>query len=190
MNERGDHPSRGLCDDSRLLPAEELSQLAELQSDLDQPLESILSIPLQLLLVRISGEVSLDIHPDGSTLTTGTRQPPDDTGSVLKGDDLSLVLADASVDRVGVVEVISLGDLEAGAGRLGLVFGTDERTGADRLLELIDKLLSGSGFNLLVVVTGEEGTTVDLVVSQENIIDADQFVGRLLVSSGEDVEPG
>ena len=46
--------------------------------------------------------------------------------SILESDHLPLVLADASIDRVGVIEVVSFGDFEAGAGRLGLVLGTDE----------------------------------------------------------------
>jgi len=149
-----------------------------------------LSVSLQLLLVRIRRKVSLDVHPDGSTLTSGTGQPPDHTGSILESDNLSLVLADASIDRVGIIKVVSFGDLEAGASRLGLVFRTNERTGFDRLLELVDKFLSGSGLDFLVVVTGEEGAAVDLVVPQEKIVNADQFIGRRLVCSGEDVEPG
>ena len=58
------------------------------------------------------------------------------------------------------------------------------------LLKLVDELLSGRRLDLLVVVTGEEGPAVDFVVSQEKIIDADQFVRRCLVGSGEDVQPG
>ena len=149
-----------------------------------------MSVPHQLLLIRLRRKVSLDVHPDCSTLTSGTGQPPDHTGSILESDHLPLVLADASIDWVGIIEVVSFGDLEAGAGRLGLVFGTDERASFDRLLELVYELLSSSGLDFLVVVTGEEGTTVDLVVSQEKIVDADKFVGRRLVSGGEDVEPG
>lgn len=148
-----------------------------------------MSIPHQLLLVCLRLKVSLDVHPDGSTLTSGTGQPPDDTGSILEGDNLSLILADASIDRVGVIEVICFRDLEACASRLGLVFRTDERIGGDRLLEFVDELLSGGRLDFLVVVTGEEGTPVDLVVSQKEIVDADKFVGRRLVSSSKDVEP-
>jgi len=146
-----------------------------------------LSVPHQLRLLRLRRKVSFDVHPDGGTLTSGTRQPPDHTGPILKSDHLSLVLADAPVDRIGVIKVVGFGDLEAGAGRLGLVHGTDEGTGFDRLLELADELLSGGGLDLLVVVTGEEGTTVDLVVPQEKVVDTDQFVRRCLVSGGEDV---
>ena len=186
----GNLPSGNLCDDGGLVPSEVLSQLAELKSDLNQSLESILSIPHQLLLICFRRKVSLDVHPDGSTLASSTGQPPDDTGSVLESDHLPLVLADASIDRVGVVKVVGFGDLEAGAGRLGLVLGTDEGTGTDRLLELVDELLSSGGFDFLVVVAGEEGTTVNLVMPQEKIVDAYPFVGRCLVGGGEDVEPG
>lgn len=84
-----------------------------------------------------------------------------------------MFLADASIDRVGVVEVVGFGDLEACASRLGLVFSANERTGANRLFELVDELLSSSGLDFLVVVAGEEGTTVDLVVSQEEIVNTD-----------------
>ena len=180
----------GLCDNSRLVPSKVLGQLAELKSDLNQPLEAILSVPRQLLLICFRREVSLDVHPDGGSLTSGARQPPDDARSILESDDLSLVLANASIYGVSVVEVVGFGNLEAGAGRLGLVIGTNERTGADRLFEIVDKFLSGSGLDFLVVVSREEGTTVDLVVSQEKIVDANQFIGRCLVGSSEDVEPG
>ena len=178
-----------LCDDGGLVPSEVLRQLAKLEGDLDQALEPVLGIPHQLLLVRVRVKVPFDVHPDGRSLTSGTRQPPDDTRSILESDDLSLILADASVNRVGVVEIVGPGDLEGGTSRLGLVHGADERAGGNRLLEFVDKLMGGSGLDFLIIVTGEEGTTVDLVVSQENIIDADEFVGRCLVSSGKNVEP-
>lgn len=179
-----------LCDDGGLVPPEVFSQLAKLKSDFDQPLEPILSIPHQLLLICFRRKVSFDIHPDGGALASGTRQPPDDTRSVFESDDLSLILADASIDRVGVVEVIGFGDLKAGAGGLGFVFSANERAGADRLLDIVDELLSSGGLDFFIVVAGEEGTSIDLVVSQEEIVNTDQFVGRCLVGGGEDVEPG
>ena len=162
-----------LCDDGGLLPSEELRQLAELKSDLDQALESILGIPHQLLFVCLCSKVSLNVHPDSSTLAPGTGQPPDDAGSVFESDDLPLVLADTPIDRVSVVEVVSFFDLEAGASRLRLVLTTDERASSDCLLECVNELLSGGGLDLLVIVTGEEGTTVNLVVFQEKIVNTD-----------------
>ena len=186
----GSWPLASLCDDGGLIPSKVLGQLADLKSDLDQALQSILSIPHQLLLICFRREVTFDVHPNGSTLTSSTRQPPDDAGSILEGDDLSLVLADAPIDRVRVVEVVCFGDLEAGTGRLGLVFRANEGTGLDRLFELVHEFLSSGRLYLFVIVAGEEGTTVDLVMPQEQIVDADQFVGRRLVGGGEDVEPG
>lgn len=186
----GIEPLGSLCDDGGLVPSEVFSQLAELKSDFDQPLEPILSIPHQLLLICFRRKVSFDVHPDGGALASGARQPPDHTRSVFESDDLSLFLADTSIDRVGVVKVIGFGDLEAGSSRLGLVFSANERASADRLLEIVDELLSSGGLDFLVVVAGEEGTSVDLVVSQKEIVNTDQFVGRCLVGGSEDVEPG
>lgn len=179
-----------LRDDGGLFPSEVLSQLAELEGNLDQALESILGIPHQLLLVRLRLKIPFNVHSDGSALTSGAGQPPDDTGPVFESNDLSLVLADASIDRVSVVEVIGFRDLEAGTGRFGLKLSADESTVVNCLLEFVNELLSGGRINFLVVVPGEEGATVDLVVSQEEVINADKFVWRLLVSSSKNVEPG
>jgi len=152
----GNFLSSRLCDDGRLVPSEVLSQFAEFKGDLNQPLESILSIPHQLLIGCFRLEVSLNVHPDSSALTSGTRQPPDDTGPILESHDLSLVLADTSINRVGIVKVVGFSDLEVGASGFGLVLGADERTSADRLLEIVDEFLSSSGLDFLEVVTGEE----------------------------------
>lgn len=178
-----------LCDDGGLLPSEILGQLAKLEGNLDQSLESILGIPHQLLLVRLRLKVPFNVHPDGSTLASGAGQPPDDTGPVFESDDLSLVLADASIDRVSVVEVVGFRDLETGTGGFGLELGTDESTIVNCLLELVDELLGGGRLNFLVVVPGKEGATVYLIVPQEEVIDADEFVWRFLVSSSKDVKP-
>lgn len=54
-------------------------------------------------------------------MTTRTAQTPHDTASIGESDDLALVLTDTLVDRVSVVRVVRLGDLEGlAAGRRGI----------------------------------------------------------------------
>lgn len=94
------------------------------------------------------------------------------------------------VDGVFVLKVVQTRDGEAGRRGLGGVHGVVEGFGLQRLLEVGDEGLGTLGCDLLVVVSAEEGAAVDGVELAKNFIDTNDWVGRVLISSGEDVEPG
>ena len=93
------------------------------------------------------------------------------------------------VDRVCVVEVGDLRDRERLAGTLRGVCGLRERSRADVFVERVDELLRASRRDLLVVVSREEGATVDGVMLLEQLLDTDELVWRFLVRECEDVQP-
>ena len=83
-----------LGDDSRLLALEELAQLADLQRDLDEALETLLRVLVELLRALVGRHIALDVHPDRRALASCAAETEDNTGTVIKADDLALVLAD------------------------------------------------------------------------------------------------
>ena len=93
------------------------------------------------------------------------------------------------VDRVCVVEVGDLRDRERLAGTLRGVCGLCERPRADVFVERVNELLRASRRDLLVIVSREEGATVDGVMLLEQLLDTDELVWRFLVRECEDVQP-
>lgn len=177
-----------LSNHSRLLPAQELLQLANLKRNLDQALQALSSGRCQLLTLVLA-DIPLDIQTHSRALTARTAQTEDDTAAVRELDDLALVLRHAAVDGVGVVEVDGLADGEGLAGGRGLVRGVDESALGDVLVEVVDELVCALGRYLLVVVAREEGATILGVVLLEELVDADELIGGLLVGVGDDVQP-
>ena len=100
---------------------------------------------------------------------------------------MPLVLRHRLVDRVRVREVVQVRDLELAPGAEGL---PGQRARAEVVVEGLDERVGALGRDLLVVVAREEGAAVDGVVAFEQLLDADELVGRLAVGGGEDVEPG
>lgn len=178
-----------LGDDGRLLPTQELFQLTDFQRNLDQSLETLLDVPRQLFRTLVCSNVALEVHPDSSSLTSGTTQPPHNTTSIIKSDNLTLVLADAAVDGVCVVKVVRFRNGESRFGRCRGMLCSNERLGADRFLQSVDQLLGSGRLDFLVIVAREEGSSVDGVMPLQEIVDSDEFVGRFLVRGGEDVQP-
>lgn len=165
-----------LGDDGGLLAAEELGQVAELQRDLDKALEALLRVLVELGRTGRGRNVALDIHAHGRALAAGTAQAEHDARTVVEGDDLALVAADAAVDGVGVVEVGDARDGELLAGALRDVRGAGERAGADVHVDGVHERLRSDRGDLLVVVAGEERAAVDSVVLLEQFLDADELV--------------
>ena len=124
-------------DDSRLSPLEVFFKSRDLQRDLNQALETLSSgFGILSLVLR----VSLNVHPDSGSLTARPAQPEDNARTIGEGDDVSLVLRDATVNGVSVGEVIDLGDNEFAGGRG--VSGGDEVGVVDEIVEVRDKFLS------------------------------------------------
>lgn len=97
-----------------------------------------------------------------------------------------MVLADALIDRVRVVEVVRRRDSEGGLRRgVGLA---GERRGPDQLVDVVDEFLRAIRRNFLIVVPREERTAVLRIVRVENLAYTDELGGRL-VGSGDDIEP-
>jgi len=69
------------------------------------------------------------------------------------------------------------------------VRGVVERTRIEGGVEVRDEGVGTAGGNLLVVVPAEERAAVDAVVLVQDVVDTKQLVGRVAVSSGENVEP-
>lgn len=173
-----------LRNDGGFLPLGQLGQLAQLERNLDQGLQTLGGRPG--VLVRVVA-VLFDVHSDGGALGTGTRESEDDSAAVGELDVQSLVLGDGSVDRVGVGEVVGFLDGEADVGRGGLQGGSDKGRVGELLSEVVHHFL-GSGFDLLVVVSGEEVSAVLLVVFDQDVVDV---LSRLfLVGDGQDGQPG
>ena len=70
-----------LGDDGGLLTTGELGQLAEVECDLDQRTESVLSLILVFAGIRL---VLLDVQTHGGTLRSCARQADDQARAVLK----------------------------------------------------------------------------------------------------------
>ena len=58
----------------------------------------------------------------------------------------------------------------------------------EHLVDVSHHFVGTFGRNFLVVVTGEEGASVDGVVLVEDVVDSENFV-RVGISSGNDVQP-
>lgn len=102
-----------LRDNGGFLPLGQLGQLAQLERDLDQGLQSLGGRPGVLLRVVA---VLFNVHSDGGALRSGTGQSEDDSTAVGKLDVQTLVLGDGTVDRVRVREVVGFLDGEADVG--------------------------------------------------------------------------
>ena len=85
-----------------------------------------------------------------------------------------MVLRDAGIDGVGVVEVVCLADGERLLGRSGDVSGVDEGLTVDVLVEVVDEFLGTFRRDFLVIVTREEGTAIDFIVLLEEFLDTDE----------------
>ena len=94
-----------LGDNGRLVPTQELLQLADLERNLDQALQT-LSRRRGQLLTLILADISLNVQPHSRTLASRATQSEDDSATVCKLNDLTLVLGNTTVDGVGVVEVL------------------------------------------------------------------------------------
>lgn len=93
------------------------------------------------------------------------------------------------VDGVRIRKVGQARDGERRAGRRGFVRGVGERGRVEREVEVRDEGVGAGGGDLLVVVPAEERAAVDRVVRVEDVVDAEQLVGRVAIGSGEDIEP-
>lgn len=154
-----------LGNDSGLLAAQELLELRDLESNLDEALEGLRGVARQFCGASAGRNVALNVHAYSRALGASAAETEDDAGAVSEGDDLALVLRHGAVDGVGVVKVESVRDGEALAGALGLVLGALERALRDVHVDRVDELLRTLGGNLLVVVAREERAAVRGVVS-------------------------
>ena len=57
-------------------------------------------------------------------------------------------------------------------------------------VNVVNQFLSAFRRNFLVIVSAEEGTSIDGVEFIEEVIDADQLVGRIFIHCRDDVQPG
>lgn len=104
-------------DNGRLLTTKELLQVANVQSDIDERLQALTRVPRKLLLASFRRDIALHIHTHCRTLTSGPTETPDNTTTVRECHDLTLVLADAFIDWVRVIKVISTCNFEGRARR-------------------------------------------------------------------------
>lgn len=200
-------PASSHTHDGRLLSSGQRFQSADLQSHLDQGLESLGS--LHRVLFRVLA-VFFHVEPDGGALASRPAQSEDDPAPVLELDVQALVLRDRMVDRVGVAEITGLLDLEGGRARGSAQVGSDERLVGKEVSEGVHDLV-GTGLDLLVVVPaathqfcqyvvpymthqhgsdlpGEEAPSVLLVVLLQDLLDG--LALFLLVGSSQDGQPG
>ena len=137
-----------------------------------------------------SRHISLHIHAHSSTLTPGTTKTEDDTRAISEGDNLALILRHRVVDRVFVLEIVQTRDGEAGRGGLVGVHGIVEGLALKRLIEVGNEGLGTLGRDFFIVVSTEEGAAIDGVELVQDVVDADNRPGYVLISSGEDIQPG
>jgi hypothetical protein len=141
------------CDDSRLLPTGELLHLGDLESDLDERLQSLLGIQTVLALVLA---VPLDVQPDSSTGGSSTRQSEDDSGTVGELDVETLFRRDRSVNGVSVGEVVGVVDGEGRVRRGGFELAAGKAGFGKLLSEVVHHLLGSGRLDLFVVVSGNQ----------------------------------
>lgn len=97
-------------DDSWLIPAQKLLQLAQFKGHLNQALQTLSGGSSELRWTGLWSYVTLDIHTDRRALTSGATQAEYDPRAVRKGDNLSLVLRHGVVNRVLVFEIVESRD--------------------------------------------------------------------------------
>lgn len=93
------------------------------------------------------------------------------------------------INGILILEVVQAGNGE-GSAIGGGVNCVVQGTSGDRLVQIRDEGIGTFGRHLFVVISAEEGTTVDGIKLVENVIDSDQFIGRFLISGGDNVQPG
>jgi len=164
--------------------------LTDLKSNLDQALQTLAGGLGQRLQTSLGLDVTFDVKADGGTLASSAAQTEDNTRAIRESDNLSLVLGNRVVDGILVFKVVNLGHSEVvpGAGRS--VDRIQEGARLKGLVESSNKFVGAFRGNLFIVVSAEERAAVDEIELVQQVVDADEFVGRVLVDGGQDVEPG
>jgi len=70
------------------------------------------------------------------------------------------------------------------------VHGIVEGLALKRLIEVGNEGLGTLGRDFFIVVSTEEGAAIDGVELVQDVVDADNRPGYVLISSGEDIQPG
>lgn len=170
-----------LCADIRLLTANVLLELKQLQSQSHVVLQVLVRGEAELAGIAL---VLLNVQTDRGAAAASSRQTDDDAAAVVELDVQTLVLGHAAV-QVGVGEVADVDDLAAGHGR-----ANEGVLVVDLLRQRGDHLVSAVAVDVLVVVPGEEGTAVGLPELVLDGSDAGGLAGLLLGNASDDVEPG
>lgn len=101
------------CDNGGLVPAQELLQLAEFQSNFNQALQTLGGRLAKRCGASRSGYVSLHVHAHSGTLASRATETEDDARAIGEGDDLTLVLRHRVVNGVFVLKVVQTRHSEA-----------------------------------------------------------------------------
>lgn len=109
-------------------------------------------------------------------MATCTAEAEDNTRAVSESDDLSLVLRDRVVDRVLVLEIVQARNGEGRGGRSSGVHCVIQRASLQGLIQVGNESISAFRRYLLVVISAEEGASVDGVEFIEQIVNSDQLV--------------
>mmetsp|Transcript_1872 Transcript_1872/g.3603 ORF Transcript_1872/g.3603 Transcript_1872/m.3603 type:complete len:592 (+) Transcript_1872:280-2055(+) len=178
-----DVPQENSRDNGRSLLAGDGRQLGPLQREVDEGLQGHLGVLGELVL-----RILLDVHAHGRADRARAGQAEDDARAVLHDEADALLLGDAAVVRVAVLELVGLLELVLG---VGLVLHDLEVLVRDLLAHGVEEGVAGLLGAPLVVVAGVVVAAVLLPVGLDDVGDAHElalFGG--LVRLGEDREPG
>jgi len=126
--------------------------------------------------------VLLDIQSDGCATASGARQTNNNSASVIEFDVETLILAYAAIE-IGVREITCI------AYNAVLDLGAGERLVGNQVLQSLYDFCGTIAVHILVIVSGEESSTID---SPEVVLDLSNAWGNIWVSlanTGNDVQP-
>jgi hypothetical protein len=168
-------------DNGRLLAAKEMLQVANLQCDVDERVQALARFPSKLTLASFWRDIAFHIHTHSCTLTSRPAEAPDNTATVRKCHDLSLILADAPVDWVRVVKVVSFSYGEGYTSCRRCIHLSGERRRRDEPIDVVNKLLRSLRRYFLIVVSREERAAVLRVVPIQDLTNAPQLPRLILL---------
>lgn len=187
--------------DIGLITANELLELEKLGGHLDLGLEEVLGVQVVRLGV---GAVLLEVQANGGAGRASAGETDNDAAARGEGGVQTLVGGDRAV-KIGVGEVAGASDGAVYPGqfrsilkisywyfisRLTSNLAADEVGVGDEVLEDTNDLVGTLAVDILVVVTGEEGTTVLGPEVLLDLLDGRSDARVLLADTSNDVQPG
>mmetsp|Transcript_11886 Transcript_11886/g.38768 ORF Transcript_11886/g.38768 Transcript_11886/m.38768 type:complete len:668 (+) Transcript_11886:489-2492(+) len=165
-------------DHGRLGAAGVLGELRDLERDVRDRLDHVEGVLGQ---VGVRSSVLLEVHPNRRAGHTRAGEAEDEARPRLEDEAHALVLRDGAVDGVVVLEHVRLCDLHA----------VDRRAnqGRLRLDHRRHHLLGGGLVDALVVVPRVVVAPILLPVLLRHVADADDWLGRVGVLGGQDLQP-